>query len=664
MNEYKVILPNLDRRPDRWQFSLELLLAQGVPRDKIERFPAFDVLEFRGLPDWQKRIRESISAQFGCVPFFLERKRRDGDWAWSRTWYTILTKIASGSETVLLLVDDILHRFTYDETCQHIELLEKEQNPLAIVNYRCCPYPDGIIRMYTRTEWLDNIPGMMYGLSAVGDACVLYTPLGAQRVLDFIDAPERDEDGFMIHCKNGRYEALRTFRQGTAPELAAMATVFMKDTRGCYSMPQGRIDSWKPNYKIKTAKMAREDRVEPPRRLVKTRAIGKIPLPRAFDFDSKYTLDFMSYEQQGYLELRSIVHPTLMFQNYGYRSSLLSDQHIEERQNYGKTAFISCAGTAPKSVLEIASNDGYLLNRYAEERLNAVGVEPATNLHQYIDSRCHVYGEFFNLNVAQKIADEHGTFDIVHAHNVLGHTPDPVGMLLGLSKLMHERSVLVLEFEYLIDMLEKVQFYHMYHEHYFYFAIAGLQEFLKCVPPLHIMRAERVEAQGGSILCALTKSEKHDDDETLKSLLESEREYLNRPGVIDDFVANTECQLKSFVKHINAQPIRSVQGLFANAKAVVILNLALSHGLELDRFRGFYDDATELQGNKFPGTNIPILRCGEMEASNKYPTVLFAPNLKDSAKTKFNVDAISVSDILEGKVKADRLYDASEVPEV
>lgn len=143
----------------------------------------------------------------------------------------------------------------------------------------------------------------------------------------------------MIHRKKGIYDTLRAFRLGTTPSKVSMALVFLKDARGCYSFPEGRIDDYEPKYKIKSVKMDRQDRVHPPRRKTETKLFGKIPLPRRFDVDTKYTLDFVSYVEQGYLELKSIVHPTMMFQNYGYRSSLLSDNHTEERRNYAKTAF-------------------------------------------------------------------------------------------------------------------------------------------------------------------------------------------------------------------------------------------------------------------------------------------------------------------------------------
>ena len=646
MNECKVIVPNLDRRPDRWRWTMATLTAQGVPRNKIERFASFDGLEFLRHPDAVDRMRMVIRDQFGKMPSWLKIAREIREWSWARTWYTIMTRIMRGTEPAIVMVDDTSLSFTYDDICMHLETLGKEEYPLAAIQYKA---HNTFIPNCRLTERLSLIPEMQYGFYGVGDSINLYTPLGAQKMLEFIDAPALDCDDMMLFLRRGdrktEYTTIRHMRRGNS-ESVSFAFAFAGDPRGCYSTPKAQpLKSLKednPNYVMK----GRQDRGNFRRRKW---SLGEIPLPRVFD-NIKYNLIFMFYDE-GYLELEPMVHPEIMFRNYAYRSSFLSNEHIEERRNYGKENFAQMNGIKAKSVCEIACNDGYMLNRYAEEGMvKVVGVEPAVNLHQYISPAVHVYPDFFNHKVAHKIATEHGKFDIVHAHNVLAHTPDPVGILMGLSELMHDNSVLVLEFEYLIDMLEKVQFYHMYHEHYFYFGLGGLMEFLKCVPPLHIFKAERVEAQGGSILCALTKSEKHDDEEILKTLLKSEREYLNRQGVIDDFVENTERQLKSFVKYINAQPIDSVQGLFANAKAVVILNLALSHGLELDRFRGFYDDAEELQGNKLPGTEIEIFPTSEMSDSNEYCTVLFAPNLTELAREKYGVNTVNVEDVLEGTI--------------
>ena len=159
--DYKVIVPNLDRRPDRWRCCRGILLEQGTPRDKIERFSAFDMLEFRGLPDSAQRFRESLIGQFGSIPRWLDKESLDGESSWPRTWYTILKEIASGTENVLLLIDDRTPPCTYDVVCRHLEILANEPEPLAIKKSRSVErYTGNAIRSW----WLW---GYCYALYAI-----------------------------------------------------------------------------------------------------------------------------------------------------------------------------------------------------------------------------------------------------------------------------------------------------------------------------------------------------------------------------------------------------------------------------------------------------------------------------------------------------------------
>lgn len=275
----------------------------------------------------------------------------------------------------------------------------------------------------------------------------------------------------------------------------------------------------------------------------------------------------------------------------------------------------------------------------------------ASNLHCYTDDRVQVYDAFFDSDTGGKIFAEHGTFDIIHAHNVITHCPAPISMLKGMMKLMHDKSVLILEFKYLVDMLKQTQFYHIHHGHYFYFSVNGPRELMLTnskTRHLKMLTAERVDAQGGSILCALSKDTERMNDGILKSYFESEREYLNQPDIFEKFVSETDRQLKVFVDYVNSHNSESVQGLFANAKAVVLLNLALQHGLQLDRFNSFHDNTPELQGHRVPGTNISIRPLRQMENRDDRTVILFAPNLLDLATAMLpNAKIVSIVNVLK-----------------
>ena len=375
--------------------------------------------------------------------------------------------------------------------------------------------------------------------------------------------------------------------------------------------------------------------------------LGSIPLANKLETPhERYELGFR-WLAEGNLRLTEFVDPKLMFSNYAYRSSTLSAEHVSSRMTYARRIYGVLNKTRkPKSVCEVACNDGYMLNRYAgnDDRYSTiVGVEPAENLHRYIDDKVYAYARLMNARIGASIWNLHGAFDIIHAHDVLAHTPDPVDLLNGIGAMMDAHSVAVVEFQYLVDLLTNTQFYQFYHEHYYYYTVAGFANLAEKAG-LEMVTAKRVEAQGGSILCTLVRKGDRDEDalktvasdqspvasEKLKTgqdiycetendpnkIAHFERNYFSRGDIFANFMKRTERKLKNFVTYVNAQPPGTLQGLFASAKATVILNLAVERGLELDRFTCFYDDAEEKWGHFVPGTEIPIRPMRAMEKTD------------------------------------------------
>ena len=392
----------------------------------------------------------------------------------------------------------------------------------------------------------------------------------------------------------------------------------------------------------------------------------------------KYELGFR-WLGEGNLRLTEFVDPKLMFSNYAYRSSTLSTEHVSSRMTYARRIYGVLNKTRkPKSVCEVACNDGYMLNRYAanDDRFTTiVGVEPAANLHRYIDDKVYAYARLMNARIGASIWNLHGAFDIIHAHNVLAHTPNPVDLLNGIGAVMDAHSVAVVEFQYLVDLLTNTQFYHFYHEHYYYYTVAGFANLAEKAG-LEMVTAKRVEAQGGSILCTLVRKGDRDEDalktvasdqspvasEKLKTeqdihcetendlnkIAHFERNYFSRGDIFANFMKRTERKLKNFVTYVNAQPPGTLAGVFASAKATVILNLAVERGLELDRFTCFYDDAEEKWGHSVPGTEIPIRPMRMIEKADAR-AILFSPNLGEFVGRQFpELEIISVEYIFEG----------------
>ena len=397
--------------------------------------------------------------------------------------------------------------------------------------------------------------------------------------------------------------------------------------------------------------------------------LGSIPLANRLESPhEKYELGFR-WLGEGNLRLTEFVDPKLMFSNYAYRSSTLSAEHVSSRMTYARRIYDRLnPARKPRSVCEVACNDGYMLNRYAgnDDRFTTiVGVEPAGNLHRYIDDKVYAYARLMNTRIGASIWNLHGAFDIIHAHNVLAHTPNPVDLLNGIGAVMDAHSIAVVEFQYLVDLLTNTQFYHFYHEHYYYYTVAGFANLAEKAG-LEMVTAKRVEAQGGSILCTLVRkgdwdavkavasdqspvvSEKLETGNDPHKIAHFERSYFSRGDIFANFMKRTERKLKNFVQYVNAQPPGTLAGVFASAKATVILNLAVERGLELDRFTCFYDDAEEKWGHTVPGTEIPIRPMHKIGKADRR-AILFSPNLEALITQRFpELEVVSVENIFEG----------------
>ena len=397
--------------------------------------------------------------------------------------------------------------------------------------------------------------------------------------------------------------------------------------------------------------------------------LGSIPLANRLETPhERYELGFR-WLGEGNLRLTEFVDPKLMFSDYAYRSSTLSAEHVSSRMTYARRIYdglnrgregslsrsLSAPLIRPTSVCEVACNDGYMLNRYAgnDDRFSTiVGVEPAENLHRYIDDKVYAYARLMNARIGASIWNLHGAFDIIHAHDVLAHTPDPVDLLNGIGAVMDSHSVAVVEFQYLVDLLTNTQFYQFYHEHYYYYTVAGFANLAEKAG-LEMVTAKRVEAQGGSILCTLVRKGDYrgrdaSPTDDPNKIAHFERNYFSRGDIFANFMKRTERKLKNFVLYVNAQPPGTLQGLFASAKATVILNLAMERGLAPDRFTCFYDDAEEKWGHTVPGTEIPI-RPMRMIGNADRRAILFSPNLKELVSRQFpDLKVISVENIFEG----------------
>ncbi|MDE0298609.1 MAG: hypothetical protein OXN17_08260 [Candidatus Poribacteria bacterium] len=187
MTDFNIVVPNLDRRPDRWYSCYGALLALGFPVKRLHRFSAHDHVNY----DSREQAKAAATKQFPNSEYLRNVSLEKGYYCWSWTWYDIMTQIADGSDDsvyTLFLIDDYTMMVTYSEVLEHIRLLSSCGVPLKMIQYAFNDQRPGF-------EPQDSLePGepvertaLHRGLSHSGDAANLLTPLGAKEILNLAD---------------------------------------------------------------------------------------------------------------------------------------------------------------------------------------------------------------------------------------------------------------------------------------------------------------------------------------------------------------------------------------------------------------------------------------------------------------------------------------------
>lgn len=198
-----------------------------------------------------------------------------------------------------------------------------------------------------------------------------------------------------------------------------------------------------------------------------------------------------------HVQIDTLVDPVILFANYPYVSN--SSMAMAKRLDTLADKFISQFKLSNSDlVVEIGSNDGYLLSQIRESGCEILGIDPAINATNIaIKSGIPTIVDFFSSNVAQKILENYSSPKLIIANNVLAHSDSLQDIFSGISILMGPASVAVIEFSYIVDVFEKLLFDTIYHEHTSYHSIAPLKRFLTQFN-LEIFDVERFDAHGGS----------------------------------------------------------------------------------------------------------------------------------------------------------------------
>lgn len=308
------------------------------------------------------------------------------------------------------------------------------------------------------------------------------------------------------------------------------------------------------------------------------------------------------------VQLQEFVSPSEIFTEYAYFSSY-STSWVEHAKRYVGMA-VERFGLGPKHrVMEIASNDGYLLQHFVAAGVPVLGIEPAANVARVAIER-GVPSEvcFFGVETAKKIAQQHGRPDLLLGNNVLAHVPNINDFVAGMKILLAPSGVITMEFPHLMRLMAGNQFDTIYHEHFSYLSWVAVRRIF-AHHGLTLFDVEELPTHGGSLRIYA----RHDDNQSLpvtpaaEALLKREIdagfETLAHYRGFDAQVRRTKNNLLRFLIEAKEQGKRVV-GYGAPGKGNTLLNYC---GIRTD-YLDFTVDANPYKQGKFtPGTRIPIL---------------------------------------------------------
>ena len=353
--------------------------------------------------------------------------------------------------------------------------------------------------------------------------------------------------------------------------------------------------------------------------------LGETPLANALlaeeqltEMEETYPLELVLCPACALVQITETVPPEKLFREYLYFSSF-SDTMLRHAESLA-TELIESRSLGPNSlVMEVASNDGYLLQYYKQRNVPVLGIEPATNVARVARDERGVptISEFFGAALAEKLVAKGQQADVIHANNVLAHVADLNGFVHGLHSLLKENGIAVIEVPYVKDMIDRTEFDTIYHEHLCYFSLTALDRLFDR-HGLMIQDVTRLAIHGGTLLilaCKVNDQRKldHGQDQTannrsreVKGLLEEENLWgVRDPHFYQGFGAKVERlrrELLELLDELKAQGKRiAVYG--ASAKGATLMNY---FGLGRETLDFVVDRSTFKQGRYTPGTHLPI----------------------------------------------------------
>ena len=307
------------------------------------------------------------------------------------------------------------------------------------------------------------------------------------------------------------------------------------------------------------------------------------------------------------VQLPEHVAPPAIFEEYAYFSSY-SDTWLAHAKKYVETVSARFGLNKQSLVVELASNDGYLLQYFVEKSIPVLGIEPAKNVAQVaIKKGVRTISEFFGRETARKVVRDHGLADLILGNNVLAHVPDINDFVGGMKTLLKPGGVITMEFPHLIRLIEENQFDTIYHEHFSYLSFTTVEKVF-AAQGLTLFDVDELTTHGGSL--RIYGRHLEDTAKAVSANVTGLKQRETNWGIgtwapyraFGEKVKATKRNILRFLIEAK-QAGKKVAGYGAPGKGNTLLNYC---GIRTDFMEFTVDRNPYKQGKYTPGTRIPI----------------------------------------------------------
>ena len=365
--------------------------------------------------------------------------------------------------------------------------------------------------------------------------------------------------------------------------------------------------------------------------------LGMSPLANAYLTETQlhepepfYPLRVFVCEKCLLVQLEEFESPAHIFDEYAYFSSY-SDSWLAHCKEYAQDMCSLLRLDGNSHVIEVASNDGYLLQYFVQAGISVTGVEPAANVaNAAIEKGIPTQIEFFGAELGKRLADSGMSADLLIANNVLAHVPDVNGFVVGIRNVLKQGGIATLEFPHLLRLMQQNQFDTIYHEHFSYFSLLTVVRIFS-THGLTVFDIDELDTHGGSLrlkVCHSDNTSPVSDGRVTKLIQEELKFGLGDTAVYAAFaerIRSVKLKLLNFVITAKREG-KCIAAYGAPAKGNTLLNYC---GIGRDFIDFTVDRNPAKQGCYLPGTHIPIY-APERIFELKPDYVLVLPwNLKD-----------------------------------